>query len=178
MPAFSSLDTFLAASQGLEDDDGYLEHPDFSQDPDAPQAAYEKARLLVGRQAVDEAIVLLERILQRLPEYADASSLLVSQADGPAELADDPLWQRRAGFRAIPCGGSKHNDLYPLIDEAIAAYIERGDTVSALLLLQSQAQYMGGETLSLQQRYGFERNAQWARQMALSGELAHGPRQL
>ncbi|SDH21718.1 hypothetical protein SAMN05216588_103214 [Pseudomonas flavescens] len=218
VPAFSSLDTFLAASHALEDDDGYLEHADFSADPHAPRAACEQARLLVKQQAVDAAVALLERTLQRLPEYADASALLVSQyrrlerhddacrlavrtllappcfgsgptveriwtwlasqADGPADLADDPLWQHRAAFAAIPCGGSKYNDLYPVIDAVIAAYVERGDTPSALLLLQAQAQYLGGETLSLQQRYGFEREAQWARQISLSAILANGPRHL
>lgn len=218
VPAFSSLDTFLAASHGLDDEDGYLEHPDFSQDPDAPQAAYEQARHLLGKQAVNDAIELLERTLQRLPEYADAAALLVGQylrqgrhdeacrlavrsvlappcfgsgqaveriwqwlarqTQGPADLAQDPLWQGRKAFSNIPAGGSKHNDLYPVIDAVIKAYLEAGDTVSALLLLQAQAQYMRGETVSLQQRYGFDHNAQWERQIALSANLPNGPRHL
>ncbi|WP_431113264.1 hypothetical protein [Variovorax paradoxus] len=76
-PTYSSLPSFLEAIKGAEDE--YPEPPSLEEDARSPRALLDKAKEKVQIQAVDDAVELLERALEVLPEYTDALCLLWSQ---------------------------------------------------------------------------------------------------
>lgn len=61
-------------------------------------------------------------------------------------------------------------------DMAIATYVEQGNYLRASTLMQTYAELMSAETISFQQRYGFEPAAFIARQIAVSARFPHGSR--
>lgn len=97
---------------------------------------------------------------------------------GPADLAEDPIWQGRASLASIPTGGTKDSPAYPVLRNAIDTYVERGDVVPALTLMQTYSDFMNSETKSFQQRQGYDFAAHRARQRSLSEQLPNGPRYL
>lgn len=103
---------------------------------------------------------------------------LVRQASGPADVAADPVWQRRATLIAIPSGGTKQGGAYRPLAEAIDAYLQQGRIVEALTLMQTYAEFMNSETRSFQERHDYDFHAWRLRQRALSEQLPHGPRYL
>jgi hypothetical protein len=70
------------------------------------------------------------------------------------------------------------NDVYRVLAAAIDAYVEQGEIIKALTLMQSYAELISAETVSFQERYGFDKSAHRQRQMALSERLPDGPRAL
>ncbi len=76
IPAFSSLDRFLNA---YEEADGWTEPPTLEQDGQSPVACYAAAREALGQKDFDVAVELLERALERLPEYGAALTSLFGQ---------------------------------------------------------------------------------------------------
>jgi tetratricopeptide (TPR) repeat protein len=76
-PVYSSLSSFLVALAKAED--AYPEPPSLMEDPRSPRALLEDAKRKVQAQAVAEAVQLLERALDVLPEYTDALCLLWAQ---------------------------------------------------------------------------------------------------
>lgn len=87
----------------------------------------------------------------------------------------DPIW-RACGQLSFNFGGNKENADYPVLLGAIATYAEQGNHVRAATLMQTYAELMSAETISFQQRYGFEPAAFIARQIAVSARLPHGSR--
>lgn len=76
-PTYSSLSSFLAALEKAEGE--YPEPPSIEQDARSPRALFEDAKRKVQAQAVADAVSLLERALEVLPEYTDALCLLWAQ---------------------------------------------------------------------------------------------------
>ncbi len=76
-PTYSSLSSFLAASGNADDE--YPEPPSLEEDARSPRALFFEAKRKLQSQAVDDAVVLLEKALEVLPEYTDALSLLWAQ---------------------------------------------------------------------------------------------------
>lgn len=217
MPAFSSLDTFLAVTQELDEAD----HPDWptlEQDGASPLALYEEARRLLKAQQVEAAIGRLETAIAGLPEYTNALALLATQylrlgqtdaacrmavraaiaplsfgfdapvgrmrhwlaqqEHAPDDVRDDPVWLNRHILVALPSGGAKENDAYPVLRDMIEAYAACGEIIQALTLMQSYAEYMTAETVSFRERHGFSREAHRAQEVELSQRLPDGPRLL
>lgn len=87
----------------------------------------------------------------------------------------DPIW-RHCGQLSFSFGGSKENADYPLLAAAIDTYLEQGNLRSASTLMQTYAELMSAETVSFQERYGFDLAAFIARQIAVSTQLADGGR--
>jgi len=103
---------------------------------------------------------------------------LARQASGPADVATDPVWQRRAEWIAIPSGGTKNGGAYLALAQVIDAYLEQNRIVPALTLMQTYAEFMNSETRSFQERHDYDFQAWRLRQRALSEQLPHGPRYL
>lgn len=93
----------------------------------------------------------------------------------PPELRDDPLWKRREAV-TLEFGGTKHNENYPLLLEAIEEYLAQQRYERALTLMQTYGEFMSSETTAFQERYGFDRASFVARQVELSAKLPGGPR--
>jgi hypothetical protein len=100
---------------------------------------------------------------------ADASILnwLSRQKSCPPEFESDPIWKARHTLR-FQFGGAKTNDDYPILLEAINAYIEAGRAVEACSLIQAYGELMHTETVSFQERSGFGVPAfiAWQKQVA------------
>ena len=76
-PTYSSLPSFLGALKGAEDE--YPEPPSLEEDGRSPRALFFEAKQKVQSGAVDDAVALLERALDVLPEYTEALCLLWAQ---------------------------------------------------------------------------------------------------
>ena len=87
----------------------------------------------------------------------------------------DPIW-RACGQLSFSFGGSKENADYPLLAAAIECYLEQENFLHAATLMQTYAELMSAETVSFQERYGFDQAAFIARQIAVSAQLAPGGR--
>lgn len=87
----------------------------------------------------------------------------------------DPIW-RACGQLSLSFGGSKDNADYPVLLAAIDTYLEQGNERCASTLMQTYAELMFAETVSFQERYGFDAAAFIARQIAVGARLAHGGR--
>lgn len=92
-----------------------------------------------------------------------------------ADSERDPIW-RSCKQLSFSFGGSKENADYPLLAAAIDTYLERGNLRSASTLMQTYAELMSAETVSFQERYGFDQAGFIARQIAVSAQLADGGR--
>lgn len=73
-------------------------------------------------------------------------------------LNADPIWKHRREL-CFSCGGRKENADYPILMQCIDEYERTGDGYKAVLLFQSYSFQMEGETVSFQEKYGF--NRQW-----------------
>lgn len=100
------------------------------------------------------------------------------QSSGPDDLADDPIWLRRAALAAPPAGGTKQNDVYLVLAEAAGGYSARGEISAALSLWQTYAEFMWAETVSFRERYGFTVAAHQERQRSLEARQHTGLREL
>lgn len=99
---------------------------------------------------------------------------LKSQAVLHTEI-DDPIWRATKQLK-LTYGGAKENSDYPILHAAINEYIARGDFVSASTLMQTYAELISSETVSFQERYGFDRSSFIARQIEISCMLPCGTR--
>lgn len=138
--------------------------------------------LRVGRH--DDACRFAVRAVRSPPSFGRGGDLtktwawLSRQAHGPDDLADDPIWLRRAALAVPPSGGTKQNDVYLVLAEAAAGYAERDEIVAALSLWQAYGEFIGGETVSFRERYGFTTAAHRQRQRSLEARLPAGSRDL
>lgn len=103
-------------------------------------------------------------------------SWLAQQEAGPASLSRDPIWIDRVHLASVPSGGSRENDSCRVLASAIDTYVDEGEFVSALTLMQAYAEFMNAETVSFQERYGFDYPVHRAKQRQLSKHLPDGPR--
>ncbi|WFR77965.1 hypothetical protein P9875_19890 [Janthinobacterium rivuli] len=87
----------------------------------------------------------------------------------------DPVW-RACGQLSFHFGGSKENADYPVLMTAIATYLAQDNHVGASTLMQTYAELMSAETVSFQERYGFDATAFIGRQIAVSAMLPQGSR--
>jgi hypothetical protein len=122
-----------------------------------------------------DALALLALVLQRLGHEAEAIRValraissppsfgarptkllhwLRSRRDPPEDLVSDPIWQVRAELR-LSYGGTKENNDYPLMLRAIETHLSRREFLRAVTLMQTYAELMTRETVSFQERYGF-----------------------
>jgi tetratricopeptide (TPR) repeat protein len=102
---------------------------------------------------------------------------LSRQSRGPEDLADDPIWMRRNALAAPPSGGTKQNDVYLALAEAAEGYSARGDARAALSLRQAYGEFIWGETVSFQERYGFTFESHREKQRSVEARLPGGLRQ-
>jgi tetratricopeptide (TPR) repeat protein len=130
----------------------------------------------------DEACRCAVRALRSPPSLGQGVDLkktwnwISRQTHGPDDLAEDPIWLNRTALAAPPAGGSKQNDVYPVLAEAAEGYAARGDISAALSLWQAYGELMWGETISFQERYGFAVATHNERQRTLEARLATGSR--
>ncbi|OBV38485.1 tetratricopeptide repeat protein [Janthinobacterium psychrotolerans] len=126
---------------------------------------------------IDEAVKVAIQALISPPSFGGpplkALHWLRQQALPEAE--PDPIW-RHCGQLSLSFGGSKENADYPVLAAAIDTYLEQGKLRSGATLMQTYAELMSAETVSFQERYGFDQDAFIARQIALSAQLAEGGR--
>jgi len=120
---------------------------------------------------VSEYQTLLARALQRAGRHEEAVRAALAAFHSPWSFGrpgepvlrllrsarvgfDDPVL-RRAGDLTLVFGGTKLNPEYDRLRACIDEYLEAGQALEGLCLLQNFAYVMGGETVSFQQRYGF-----------------------
>jgi hypothetical protein len=84
--------------------------------------------------------------LRRLPDAADAENR-------------DPVWLRRA--RLAFAEGARDNGDYAVLDECMAEYHARGQSLRAARLRVLYGEMMGAETVSFRERAGFAWPAHW-----------------
>lgn len=97
----------------------------------------------------------------------------------PPDLLDDPIWQGRACLAAgVASGGAKESPAYAVLREAMDAYAANGEWVRVLTLMQTYSDFMNAETVSFQERHGYDCAEHRARQRQLSLQLPQGPRYL
>jgi len=131
---------------------------------------------------LEDACRMAVRTLMSPPSFGNEQRVhqmtrwLSRQGTGPQDLARDPLWQARTRLAVRPGGGSKTNDAYPILADAIDIYEQRGQIVEALTLMQTYIEFMNRETVSFQERYGFTHAAFHQRQREVSKRLPDGPR--
>lgn len=125
----------------------------------------------------EEAIAIALRAIIAPPSFGmratKALRWLKAQPDLPGQ--DDPIWQARAQL-TLSYGGAKTNGDYAIYRNAIQAYIDKSQYTSASVLMQTYAELMYSETVSFQERHGFERDSFVAWQIEVSRELPNGPR--
>ena len=131
----------------------------------------------------DEACRYAVRAVRSPPCFGDRTGLdrtwrwLSRQAQGPDDLAGDPIWLGRAALTAPPCGGTKQNDVYLALAGAAEGYTARGEVEAALSLWQAYAEFMSGETVSFRERYGITPEQHQQRQRTLEARLPAGLRE-
>jgi tetratricopeptide (TPR) repeat protein len=80
---------------------------------------------------------------------------LQTRSELPEELSRNPIWVARHRLHLV-FGGTKHNDDYLVMREAIDAYVADRQHLRAVTLMQTYAELMFRETISFQERYGFD----------------------
>jgi hypothetical protein len=103
---------------------------------------------------------------------------LSRQSRAPEDLADDPIWLNRTALAVPPRGGTKRSDVYLALAEAADGYSTRGDTCAALSLWQAYGEFIWGETISFQERYGFTLESHQEEQRSLEVRLPGGLREV
>ena len=81
-------------------------------------------------------------------------------------LPDDPLVQL-TGQHGLSFGGTKENEIYLAMGTCIESYLDSDTPVTGLLMNQNFAYMMSRETVSFQERYGFNADAWLDRQTGL-----------
>ena len=137
-----------------------------------------------------DALCLLHRQYRRLQRNEDAIKIVIQaiispscfgritpdifqwfskQREASLDIKRNPLWQNREKL-TMRFGGTKHNDDYLILKEAIDFYLEETDWISAMTLMQTYAGYMYWETISFQERYGFESDkfVAWQKDVAVN----------
>lgn len=104
-------------------------------------------------------------------------SLWKALDSAPDIIRNNPLYSRRAELD-WSFGGTKTNDSYAVLLEALTYFEDIGDYVAASSLAQAYAQRMSAETGAFRERYGFEQAAFTARQKRLASLLPFGTREL
>lgn len=162
------------------------------QDPAAAIALLEGALAIVPEYT--EALVLLHGQYVRAGRTGDAVRVAIQAIISPPsfggpplkalqwlrtqpvpEAEADPIW-RACGQLSFQFGGSKDNADYAVLLAAIDTYLAQGNDRCASTLMQTYAELMGAETVSFQERHGFDARAFAARQIAVSARLPHGSR--
>lgn len=160
--------------------------------PDAAIALLEAALALVPEYT--DALVLLHGQYVRAGRIGEAVKVAIDAIISPPSFGGppfkalqwlrtqpvpdgepDPIW-RACGQLSFNFGGSKENADYPVLLGAIESYLEQGNHVAASTLMQTYAELMSAETVSFQERYGFDATAFIARQIAVSAQLPQGSR--
>jgi tetratricopeptide (TPR) repeat protein len=85
---------------------------------------------------------------------ADGVLRLIQLGENIPALANDPLVKRGSQL-TNRFGGEKDNANYALLRAAVAEYLDRGESRTALLLEQNVALMLSTETVSFQERSGF-----------------------
>ena len=93
----------------------------------------------------------------------------------PRAGQDDPIWRAKDQL-SLKYGGSKENMDYPILLAAIDDYIANANFLSASTLMQTYAELISSETVSFQERYGFDKHSFISRQIAISGLHPGGTR--
>ena len=83
------------------------------------------------------------------------ASWLSRLSAGPDDVQEDPIWKNRSRL-TWKFGGVKHNDNYDVMLAAIQEYLNASAFVPAMTLMQTYQELMRRETISFQERYGFE----------------------
>ena len=78
------------------------------------------------------------------------------QESCPDDVASDPIWTNRKRMTGR-YGGTKENDNYLVFNEAIQCYVEMDDDWTAIVLSITYGELMCRETVSFQERYGFDK---------------------
>jgi tetratricopeptide (TPR) repeat protein len=102
---------------------------------------------------------------------------LASQREAPPSLVEDPIWLVRSQL-CLTFGGVKENPDYPLLLNAIEQYDALGQILKAVTLAQTYAELMSSETVAFRERYGFQAEQFFSKQLELSARLRGGPRRL
>lgn len=94
---------------------------------------------------------------------------LSRQSSTRREIESDPIWINR-GRLTLKFGGVKENDEYQILRDAIDQYLANSAFIPAMTLMQTYAQFMYSETVSFQERYGFDARefVSWQRDVAAS----------
>lgn len=94
---------------------------------------------------------------------------LSRQSSCPPEIEADPIWINRKRL-TLKFGGVKENDEYKILREAIDQYLDDSVFVAGMTLMQTYAHLMYAETVSFQERYGFNAKefVSWQREIAAS----------
>lgn len=92
---------------------------------------------------------------------------LAKQTKASDEIQNDPIWGVREKLSG-KFGGVKTNDEYKVMRGAIEEYLGASAFVPAMTLMQTYGELMGGETVSFQERYDFDKKEfrAWQREVA------------
>jgi len=126
----------------------------------------------------EEATAIALRAVVAPPAFGSRSVKALKWLQGQSQatsFAHDPIWQSRHALK-LTYGGAKENGDYAVYRSAIDVYIGNSQYVQASILMQTYAQLMHAETLSFQERNGFERDGFVRWQEQVSHQLPHGPR--
>jgi len=122
----------------------------------------------------DNAIRAALRAIISPPSFGgDLASLvrwLASLSECPSDLQEDPLWKNRRKL-TMRFGGLKQNDDYIILRNAIDQYVMQGKKMEAILLMQTYGELMFRETISFQERYGYNISEHLSRQRTMTKNL-------
>ena len=111
--------------------------------------------------------------------FGDAHAPLVAwlsrQKECPQELENDPIWANRSKL-TFKFGGEKENDQYLVLRDAIDCYLDNRAFIPAMTLMQTYGDLMTSETISFQQRNGFDRHNYFVWQREVAAEMYGKPR--
>jgi Tetratricopeptide repeat len=135
-----------------------------------------KLYILAGR-AEDAITIAIRSIISPASFGLPTDNILHWLRTQPSQssVVNDPIWCARDKLDLV-FGGAKENPNYPILLAAIDKYILQSEFVSACTLMQSYLELISHETVSFQQRYGFDEAAFIAKQVQVSYLLAEGGR--
>ena len=126
----------------------------------------------------DEAMTIAVRAIISPPSFGQRPNKVLrwlkSQSASSA-WTDDPIWRAKDQLNLI-YGGTKENSDYPILLAAIDNYIANAKLIAASTLMQTYAELISSETVSFQERYGFNGSNFIARQIEISSLLPGGTR--
>lgn len=92
---------------------------------------------------------------------------LAGQDACPTEIEEDPIWRERARL-TLKFGGTKENEQYEILSNAIEVYIGQEKYVQAVTLMQMYGQEIAGETVSFRERCNYNEAEFLARQIEIA----------